>query len=415
MGPYACRGSPTRPSGWMGAIHSTGRSTFRPSCTRTARMPFDEVVHELQTSTGAHVGKRQVEEIAVRGAKDFEAFYAERRAANEVLEQTDDLLILTFDGKGIVMVPDALRPATKKAAKKAVRKLVTRLTAGEKRNRKRMAEVAAIYTVPRFVRTPIDVLADLHRKPDDEARRERRARRPKVRNKRVFASVEHEPEVVIEEAFREAEARDPTHQRPWIVLVDGNKDQLALAKAAANKRGVEVTILVDLMHVLEYLWRAAHAFCAAGSEAAEGWVQQRLMWLLQGRPAGKIATAMRQSARAAGLVDSALASVHDTADYLQNYAPYLHYGDALAKGLPIATGVIEGACRYLVKERMDRGGARWTLKGAEAVLRLRALRASGDFDAYWAFHLREELRRHHTERYADGRLPDPLRPLRRVK
>jgi hypothetical protein len=64
---------------------------------------------------------------------------------------------------------------------------------------------------------------------------------------------------------------------------------------------------------------------------------------------------------------------------------------------------------------MDRGGARWTLAGAEAVLRLRALRASGDLDAYWTFHLREELRRNHAKRYADARLPDPLRPLRRVK
>lgn len=380
-----------------------------------AMMPFDDVVHELATSTGAEVGKRQVEEITVRAANDFEAFYAERRAADEVLERTDDLLILTFDGKGIVMVPDALRPATKKAASKAVRKLVTRLTTGEKRNRKRMAEVAAIYTVPRFVRTPIDILADLGRKPNDEARRERRARRPKVRNKRVFASVEHDPEVVIEEAFREAEARDPKHLRTWVVLVDGNKDQLVLAKAAANKRGVEVTIVVDLMHVLEYLWRAAYVFCTAGSESAEGWVQQRLMWLLQGRPAGKVATAMRQSARAAKLGDNELATVHDTADYLQAYAPYMHYRHAIAEGLPVATGVIEGACRYLVKDRMDRGGARWTLKGAEAVLRLRALRASGDFDAYWAFHLREELRRNHIERYADGRLPDPIRPLRRVK
>jgi hypothetical protein len=183
---------------------------------------------------------------------------------------------------------------------------------------------------------------------------------------------------------------------------------VALTKAAAKKLGVEVTILVDLMHVLEYLWRAAHAFRQPGSREAETWVQQRLMWLLQGRSAGKIATAMRQAARASDLSESAIAAVADTADYLQDYAPYMQYGPAITLGLPIATGVIEGACRYLVKDRMDRGGARWTLKGAEAVLRLRALRASGDFDAYWAFHLREELRRNHADRYVDGRLPNPV-------
>lgn len=381
-----------------------------------AMMPFDDVVGELRTCTGAEVGKRQVEEIAVRAAVDFETFYVQRRAANDVLERTEELLVLTFDGKGIVMVPDDLRAATKKAAtKKGRNKLATRLSSGEKRNRKRMAEVAAIYTVAPFVRTPIDVLADLHGDKDEEARRERRARRPKVHNKRVWASVEHDPEFVIDEAFREAEARDPEHRRTWVVLLDGNRDQLALTKAAAKKLGVEVTILVDLMHVLEYLWRAAHAFRPPGSREAETWVQQRLMWLLQGRSAGKIATAMRQAARASDLSESAIAAVADTADYLQDYAPYMQYGPAITLGLPIATGVIEGACRYLVKDRMDRGGARWTLKGAEAVLRLRALRASGDFDAYWAFHLREELRRNHADRYVDGRLPNPVQPLRRVK
>jgi len=393
-------------------LYSHGMSRF--VAEHTAMMAFDDVVGELLTATGTAVGKRQVEEIAVRAANDFEAFYAQRRAANDVLERTDDLLVLTFDGKGIVMVPDDLRPATQKAARKKVRKLFTRLTTGEKRNRKRMAEVAAIYTVPRFVRTPFDILVDLYGEPDPEARRELRARRPKVRNKRVFASVEHDPQLVIDETFRDAEARDPKHRRSWVVLLDGNKDQIAFAKAAAKKIGVEVTIVVDVMHVLEYLWRAAHAFCEV-DEDAEAWVQQRLMWLLQGRPAGKIATAMRQSARAEGLRGSKRATVHDTADYLQDYAPFLHYGDAITEGLPIATGVIEGACRYLVKDRMDRGGTRWTLDGAEAVLRLRALRASGDLDDYWAFHLREELRRNHVRRYADGRLPDPMRPLRRVK
>ena len=79
----------------------------------------------------------------------------------------------------------------------------------------------------------------------------------------------------------------------------------------------------------------------------------------------------------------------------------------------------EAACRYLVKDRMDRTGACWSLEGAEAVLRLRALRASGDFDEYWHFHLASEKDRNHASRYADGEIPDPLparkRHLRRIK
>jgi hypothetical protein len=321
-----------------------------------------------------------------------------------------DLLVMTFDGKGIVMVPEDLRPATQRAAKKAVRKLATRLTVGEKRNRKRMAQVAAIYTVGRHVRAPEDVLADLSGASTERTRPER----PKVTNKRVWASVEHEPEAVIEEAFQEARARDPQHRRQWVVLVDGNKDQLAIIETQRKKLGA-VRIVVDLIHVLEYLWRAAHALFGDTTKAAEAWVQEQLLLLLRNRPASELATAMRSAARREKLQRTALKAVCDAADYLETYAEYMRYGDALAMGLPIATGVIEGACRYLVKDRMDRGGARWTLVGAEAVLRLRALRTSGDFDAYWDFHIREELSRHHAERYANGAPPPPIRPTRALR
>ena len=106
------------------------------------------------------------------------------------------------------------------------------------------------------------------------------------------------------------------------------------------------------------------------------------------------------------------------ADYLLKYASYVRYDRYLEEGLPIATGVIEGACRYLVKDRMDRTGARWSLHGAEAVLRLRALRSSGNFEAYWRFHEQQEYRRHHAAQYADGKVV-PIRGrqrhLKRVK
>jgi hypothetical protein len=106
-----------------------------------------------------------------------------------------------------------------------------------------------------------------------------------------------------------------------------------------------------------------------------------------------------------------------SAAYLKNHRAYMKYADYIRDGLPIATGVIEGACRYLVKDRMDRTGARWSLAGAEAILRLRSLVTSGDMDAYWAFHLEREHQRHHASRYARGTPPDPTPPprLRRVK
>ena len=104
------------------------------------------------------------------------------------------------------------------------------------------------------------------------------------------------------------------------------------------------------------------------------------------------------------------------AGYIERHKPYLAYHTYLAAGFPIATGVIEGACRYLLRDRMEITGARWSLAGAEAILRLRSLRASGDWDAYWPYHEQQERQRHHATRYAKGQIPTligPGRPSRR--
>ena len=74
----------------------------------------------------------------------------------------------------------------------------------------------------------------------------------------------------------------------------------------------------------------------------------------------------------------------------------LAYDTALADGLPIASGVIEGACRHLINDRLDITGARWSLAGAEAMLKLRSLKSSGDFDEYWSFHKKQSKLRLYT-------------------
>ncbi len=375
----------------------------------TARNSYEDVVKFLAAHTGAKLGKRQVEELAIRAARDFQAFYETRPVDPESIEHH---LVLTFDGAGIIMRQQDLRPATKKAAAKATRKLGTRLTKGEKRNRKRMAEVAAIYSVAPFPRTAMDVVHDL--RPVRDAAKPR----PRPVNKLVSASVELDAEEVIRQKFDEALRRDPKRERKWVALVDGNKDQIALIRRIAKELGVQITLVLDLMHVLEYLWKAAHCFEAEGSKQAEAWVEQRLIGLLQGQSAGYLAKTMRRNAKTRGLSEQKRKPVDDCARYLVNQRTLLHYDRALQQGYPIATGVIEGACRYLVRDRMSVPG-QWSLAGAEAVLRLRALWTNGDFDAYWAFHLEREYERTHRSRYADERVPIPLGPskttLRRVQ
>jgi len=368
-----------------------------------ARASFDEVVELVKKQSGAEVPKRQAEELAVRAARDFDAFY---RSRLREAEDTEQLLVLSFDAKGIATLHRDLREATRKKAETTTRRLETRLTKGEKPNRKRMAEVATVYSIDQWPRTIADVLHGVHDK------REKDQRRPRPVNKRVWASIEHSPQRVIQDAFDEAMRRDPELRRRWIVLVDGNKDQLARIKRAARDTGVKITIVLDIVHVLEYLWRAAYAFHPDGSKEAQEWVECRLLALLNGRSGGAIAKSLRAMIKTHALDEKDAKPVLAAAKYLTNNTRLMHYDRALAEGLPIATGVIEGACRYLVQDRMGRTGAVWSAAGAEAVLRLRALRTSGDFDDYWQFHLAKERERTHQSHYAHGDVPNPLPPKR---
>jgi hypothetical protein len=353
-----------------------------------ALMSFDEATERLAQTTGGHMPKRQSEQAVVQVAQDFEAFYAMRQAQGA--EASEDLLVLTTDGKGIVMHQADLREATRKAAARARPKLKTRLSPGEKRQRKRMATVASVYTVAPYARSPAEVMS-----PDPDE-----GPRPTVHNKRVWASVEREAEAVIDDLFDEAVRRDPTQQRPWVVLVDGEPHQLARVHAAARRHQVSVTIVMDFIHVLEYLWEAARGLAAGHAEAAEEWVQARALKVLQGQ-ARTVAAGMRRSATMRKLSPKQRAGVDTCADYLLHRYVYLRYDRFLAQGFPIATGVIEGACRHLIKDRMDLTGARWRLQRAEAVLTLRSLRSSGDVEASWRVHKQQELQRNHLSYYAD--------------
>ncbi len=185
------------------------------------------------------------------------------------------------------------------------------------------------------------------------------------------------------------------------MLIDGNNTQVEAVTAEAAKRGVTVTIVIDFIHVTEYAWKAAWSFFGKGEPAAEEWAAVQLRKILHGKSA-QVAAGIRRRATTYGYSAAERAGADECARYLDNKKDYLDYDSALTKGRPIATGIIEGACRHIVKDRMDITGARWSLDGAEAILKLRALIANGDFEDYWRFHLRREHERIHHAKYRDS-------------
>jgi hypothetical protein len=366
-----------------------------------AKGAFEAGVETLATYTGAHVPKRQFEELVVRAAQDFDAFYQARRVQAQAASVTGEILVLTVDGKGVVMRPEDLREATQKAAAMRATTFTARLGRGRRLHAKRMASVAAVYTIAPFVRTPEEIFPPAGKPATAPAR-------PAPERKRVWASLAQPPEAVIAELFDEAQHRDPRQRKLWVALVDGNETQIELLTKLCAARHVTMPIVLDFIHVAEYVWEASRAF-AADHQARDAWVLPRLRDILRGK-ASDVAAGMRRSATLRGLAAEERKPVDVCADYLLKYAPYLQYDEALRHGAPIATGVIEGACGHLVEDRMNLTGARWSLKGAEAVLRLRALRSSGDFDEYWRFHELAEYERNHAVLYADRHVPVTARP-----
>jgi hypothetical protein len=385
--------------------------TQRRNAIEAARGSFEAAVSALRRGTGANVPKRQTEELVTRAVVDFDDYYRERSLSEEA--SAGELVVISVDGKGVVVRPEDLRPATLKAAATRTRKLSTKLSKGEKRGSKRMATVAAVYTIDRFHRKPEDIVGELRRI------RKAEARRPKPRGKRVWASLEKEPEVVITHAFEEALRRDPNREKPWVVLVDGHESQLRIVRRVAKRFKVKAQIVLDLFHVLGYLWDAAHALTVEGTRHSEDWVTKRLFQVLEGH-AGRVAAAMRRSATLRGYSAERRAPVDKCASYLLKYRKYVTYDNCLEQGLPVATGVVEGACRHLINDRMDITGARWSMARAEAVLKVRALMANSDFETYWASHEDRERTRNHLCRYQGSSPPStvthrPHRHLRLIK
>ena len=377
-------------------------------CTReSARGSFTDASDAIEDVTGVRIGTRQIIELTRAAAQDADAFYADRSRTLPAADP-DDALVITADGKGVPVRPQALRPGTAKARARAkTTSGAGSISGGDgKGNRKRMAELVCVYNLTPVPRTVEDILpaalddqgtgapADT---PDGAGGPEPAAvKAPKAAGKWLTASLVEDIPTVIAAGFDEAERRDPAHARDWLALLDGNTTQIDAITAQAAARNASVTILVDYLHVAGYVWDAAKAFfcteTVAGMAKARTWVHERSRMILQGH-ALQVADRIRARVHGSTLSAAQRKSALEAATYLTNKAPYLDYPTALARGWPIATGVIEGACRHLVQDRMDITGARWGLDTAQAILTLRAIATTGDFAQYWRYHQQKEHQR----------------------
>lgn len=336
---------------------------------------YGEAVKSLRTLLGVAPSERAAEQMTQRLATNAEAFQLNQAPPPGIEE--GEILVATADGKGVPM---------RRPLEERIRSSHPRRGKGEKANKKQMAYVGAVYSVDPFIRSAEDIV-------DEICRHERAADRPQPQHKQVWAEMTRTGEGEVgtgrERVFVEMAVachnRDPDRRKTLVCLMDGER---ALWEMAREWLPRAVGIL-DLFHVLERLWQAAYCFHAERSPEAAEFVSHYLRMLLQGK-VGYVIGGLRRLRDKHSLSGAKRRTLNAVITYYENNRQHMRYDQYLSAGYPIGSGVAEGACRHLVKDRMERTGMRWTVAGAQAMLHLRAIYINGHWDKYMSHHIEAE-------------------------
>lgn len=337
-----------------------------------------EAIRKLGTILGLEITVRASEDLNREQASDVVVFQDQLPVPDAATEEP--LLVVTADCKGVPLVRAALPPDAE--ADPPLPALANpRRGQGEKANKKKMAAVGAVYTIAPFERTADDVIKEVMRK-------EARKRRPTPQNKRVRAELLVGKVALFLWLADEVIRRDPQGSKPVIFLSDGER---ALHDRQSEYLPENTVCILDLFHVLERLWKVAWCFFDERTQKREAhqWVETRLRRLLEGK-VDAVIRGLRYQATQRGLKGAKRKTVRNAAEYYERNRDRMKYDVYLAAGYPIGSGVVEGACRHLVKDRLERTGMRWLPSGAQAMLDLRATYLNGEWDAFWAFHVAQE-------------------------
>jgi hypothetical protein len=336
-------------------------------------VPYERAGQLLGRLLDIDLSSRVLQQFVVGDGADVEAFYEQQ--STPPVEEEAAILVAQADGKGVPMV----RPS--QTAKKV------RQYRGEARSRKKTVMVTTVYTIAPAPRTAEEVLASLHRREEEAASASRSSPREGPQHKQLWATLAGKDEALARQAQQVAK-RDGEHIQHRVALCDGDRYLQSKLRAALP----DFTLVLDFIHAYEYLWKAARALYGEGSEEALNWVTTQTRLMLSGQ-LFVVIDLLHQLAEADETTSFGRKQCLKVAGYFDKNQPYMDYATYLQLGWPIASGVIEAACRHLVKDRMELSGMRWSETGAEHLLRLRAVAENQHWEAYHLFRKQRRQQR----------------------
>lgn len=323
----------------------------------------------LKRLLGLSLSTRVVEANIAEDAAEVESYYAHKPPPAPADEAA--LLVIQADGKGVPVILET--PAEPKP----------RLGKGEKRGHKKEAVVTTVYTIAPAPRTPQAVVDSFFNPDQGTAAANTDSPRPAPQNKQVWATLDGK-DAALSRLAKQVAWRQGNHIQHQVALCDGCE---ALQSRLANQFQ-DFTQVLDFIHAAEYLWKVANSLLGETNEQRIPWMAEHTLQMLTGQTESLIA-------KFRGLAQAPTTTAHQreqlvkTANYFERNLPYMDYPTYLARGWPIASGVIEGACRHFVKDRCELSGMRWKQDGAEHLLRLRAVAENDDWEAYHDFRKRQ--------------------------
>jgi hypothetical protein len=362
--------------------------------------PYAQVNQTLERILGFSQSSDSLERMNRQMSESVSAFESARLAPP--LATAGQLIVVSADGKGVPIRHPADSPTI----------AGHRPNRGPKPNRKKMATVGAIYTIEPRVRRPQDVLDSLFREPRHPNTAKAETIRPQA--KRVKAQLNLEPTTqrsaasATDQIFAWLKAqvlqRQPTTPVPLVLVMDGQPSLWQAAHAALPTDTIEV---LDLLHVTSRVWSVVALWQLPHFDDAISMVKAFVSLILQGQVKNVITT-WRLLADLQGFHGKPAKLITSVCQYFENNLHRMHYQQYLAAGYPIASGVIEGACRHFVKDRMERAGMQWSLVGAQAMLEIRAVALNQDWTLFNSFRIQRESERLYPHR---NRLNTILSPL----
>lgn len=346
---------------------------------------FSESKNILNKVLYIDIYEKPLEDLTASSSNYYDEYYLNKEVSN--LDNEGEIQVTSFDGKGVPMI------------KKEAAKIKARQGKGEKKQKKKEALVGVSYTVDSHIRSAKSISDNLifpeRTKPESENKNV-----PKGQNIRRMVSITKPKAEVVKEIERDAFSRNKNNKRKNVVLIDGMPSLQKLVEK--NYTDIkDYTIILDIIHALEYVYVVAHVLFRENSPEAKKYVHKQLLKILEGK-VNRVIGGMKQTITKRKIKGSKLKAMRKVVKYFSNHKKLMKYDEYLEQGFPIGTGVVESSCKTLVKDRMEGSGKRWSLEGAEAMLKLRSIKTSNDYEDYHKFYIKKEFEKRQIKvKYAE--------------